>query len=203
MLYIQPSLQRASELNQWNESTETLLPSLNQEVNAAFQQQALRWRGGFPKGSVIEWGIPYGMEGRSIPLQFLAHATREGHTLWVEREREKKRFQIYPPRFAAEGVLLNKLLFVATKNPIAELKPIFLEPLFNLIVLNDPQQCTQEDMMYLNQKARQHAFVIFVIRPFHLHPEKGNIWAKYRINIMEDQTLSFIKGGRYVSDHLQ
>lgn len=195
-------IQRACELEQAfvRESANSQAPfsSLDFEISRIFEQRALRWRGGFVRGSLIEWGIPYGLDGRSVPVGFLAHVTQSErqYALWVECERKKNQFHIYPPRFAAEGVALDRLLFVSTNNPISELKPVFSEPVFQMIILNDPQFFTKEDMMFLRKKAKQLLCVIFVLRPFLLTVERGNVWAQYRINVRNSGDLDFIKGGR-------
>lgn len=135
--------------------------------------------GGIPKNSVSEIGIPEGKPGREVLIPFLAKVSQEHLILWVN---SLSQLHVYPPAFYAKGVCSNHLIFSNTDTPVASLKPALLSPLFKVIVL-DSSRLSNKDLIFLQQKIREHQQTLIVIRPYFLSNAKGNIWSQLRLNI--------------------
>lgn len=142
--------------------------------------------GGVPFGSLSEWGLPLGLHGREVILSFLSTATSGPSAAWVLWAHGRSRIQVYPPAWRARGVELSKMRFTKSVEPIRELKPLFMDPFFKVIVLDAPGRLTDEDYGFLARQARQHKKVIMVLHDHFISTRKGNIWAKLRVNAWRD-----------------
>ena len=144
--------------------------------------------GGLPVGAVCEWGAPLGHGGRDVLLAWLARAThgdaRElGETpVWALWAHARAHLMVYPPAWVARGVRLDRVRFAATTAPLAELRPVFLEPFFRIVVLDAPRQFSEEDCAFVARQARAHGLVVVVVRDVRLDAEQGNVWARLRLN---------------------
>jgi len=145
--------------------------------------------GGLPLGAVTEWGVPLGKSGREVVLTWLARATQGGAgesptwALWVYARAQ---LIVYPPGWAARGVELERMRFVCTGAPLADLKPVFLEPLFKIVVLDAPRQFTDDDCAFVARQARANGQAVLVLRDTFLKSGQGNVWARLRVNCWRD-----------------
>ena len=164
------------------EPTQTRLASHHLALNALFE-------GGLPFGSLIEWGAPPGRGARELLATFISNATRtsaEHRPLWCLWVEGSKDLKFYPPGWRARGVNLNRLCVIASSAPVTQLKPIFSDSLFKLIVLDAPTSLSEGDLVFLAQKARAHQRLILLLRPYLLSNQRGNVWAKIRVNTWQD-----------------
>lgn len=144
--------------------------------------------GGIAMGTLSEWGLPPGCDGRRVILAFLAHwccsAWAEGApVLWVSGRPD---VTVYPPAWEAGGVDLRRIYFAEAEAPVAVLRPVFLERHFPLIVLDAPRRLRPDAQAFLATQARRHDLVIFLLRPYFLSSRTGNVWAKSRFNCRYD-----------------
>ncbi len=146
--------------------------------------------GGIPFGSVAEFGMPLGREGRFLILKFLVNATRGLRTdplwtLWVSSHDE---FSVFPPAWFAKGVSPSRVVFTHSKVPLRDLKRAIINPLFKLIVLDSPQKFSRDDCFFVNNQARSSSQLVLLLRNFFLSNKQGNVWAKLRINCWKRQS---------------
>lgn len=142
--------------------------------------------GGLPYGSLSEWGLPLGMRGREVILAFLATATSTPSSVWVLWAHARSSIQVYPPAWQARGVDLRKMRFVKSKRLMHDLKPLFMDPFFKVIILDAPGRLIDEDYGFLARQARRHKKIIMVLHDHFLSTRKGNVWAKLRVNAWQD-----------------
>lgn len=146
--------------------------------------------GGLPWGAVTEWGVPLGRGGRRLVAAFVASATKvktasePSLVLWVYAT--KSALSVYPPAFLASGIDLSWIRFVATAWPLRELKPVFLDPLFKVIVLDSPERLTGDDLAFVAHQARANTQAVLVLRNYLLSPKSGNVWARVRLNAWQE-----------------
>ena len=170
------------------------LMSANSALNDFFN-------GGLPWGYVCEWGSPWGTGGRELILTFLQQIqSGDQHrspfwSLWVQGQQST---QFYAPALHSRSVDLNYLRFAYTKSPLKDLKALFMESFFKVIVL-DSSYLSSEDCAFLKRQAKQLKQVIILVRPYFLSEKKGNVWAKTRLNCSYDTlhneySLSSVKG---------
>lgn len=144
--------------------------------------------GGLQSGDLIEWGIPWGQECRELVLHFISGAHHRPHQnpfwcLWVDN---RNTLEVYPPGWKARGVDLSYIRFATCIDPINELKAIFLEDFFKLIILDGFEHIKGEKCQFLAQMARQHRFIVFLLKDRILDSDKGNVWARRRLNVTFD-----------------
>lgn len=161
--------------------------------------------GGLPRGAVTEWGSPLGRGGRDVLLAWLARATsgscgKNGHPAPLEADADpawalwvygRSQLMAYPPAWLARGVALERLRFASSPAPLSELRPVFLEPFFRMIVLDAPRTFSDEDCAFVARQARAHGQVVVLIRDGFLgdgggNASRGNVWAKLRVNCWYD-----------------
>ncbi len=146
--------------------------------------------GGLPIGAVSEWGVPLGRGGRELLLTWLASRVQENHTnaqgyeaphwsLWVH---SRTKLDVYPPAWLARGVSLKYTRFACSSRPLSDLKPVFLDPLFKVIIIDSPSSFSEEDCAFMARQARLNGQLILLLRDFFLSPKRGNVWAKLRLN---------------------
>jgi RecA/RadA recombinase len=162
--------------------------------------------GGLPRGAVTEWCAPFGCGGLEALLPWVARATTHGLSgggeqeewgsqtgawaLWVHAHPQ---LTPYPPAWAARGVDLARLRFACSGVPLAELRPVFLEPLFRLIVLHAPHSFTEEDCAFVARQARAQDQVVVIVRDQETVKKAGSIWARLRVHAMRDATTGQLK----------
>ncbi|MCB0326816.1 MAG: hypothetical protein KDD52_04270 [Bdellovibrionales bacterium] len=161
------------------------LPSLSSALFSPFHQ-----------GQVVEWGIPYGKNGRCIPLSFFRNISFP--VAWIY---EHKGLRVYPPSWKAFGINLEQFFFVESKQPLQDLKPLFLCRTFPVIVMDISSGLFQKHKAFLKQKAHQHEKIIFIIHPFWMRKDIGNPYAQVRINVFfhffkNVFSLDLLKGGQ-------
>jgi len=136
--------------------------------------------GGLATGAVSEWGMPAGQGAREIALAIIARATADRNlVLWVNGQDG---LDVYPPAWSARGVDLRFIRFVSDSKPLESLKPVFLEPLFRLIVLDSPRHLGSEEWAFIARQVRTLDAHIMVLQDFFLSGRRGNIWARLRVN---------------------
>jgi hypothetical protein len=159
-------------------------------------------------GDLVEWGVPPGQGGREIILMFLAHVTSipASHAcshepcwaLWVSASSE---LTIYPPAWAARGVDLNYIRFACCNHAVEDLKPLWMDPFFKFIVLDDPRHLSSGDLAFIARRARLQKQAVMILRPFVLHSDQGNVWARLRINggydpQLQQFSIQIVKGAK-------
>jgi hypothetical protein len=155
------------------------------------------FEGGLREGQLSEWGLRPGSGGREVLVDLLAAATQtQKWSLWV---RPKSGVAVYPPAWNARGVKLDRMRFAYTDQPIADLKPLFMDSFFKLIIIDEPKNLSDEECSFLARRAQEQKQIICIIRPYFLCQKRGNVWAKLRVNmwrtgIAEQLCLQVIKG---------
>ncbi len=137
-------------------------------------------------GDVIEWGIPPGLNGRLIPLQFLKQDVPT--SVWIYHHHG---LAIFASSWISHGVDLSRLYFIASSNPVRELRPLFLEDTFKRIIIDSPKTLTNGDLAFITRQARQHHQIIFLIRHYFLSQKRGNAYASLRLNTWQGQSGEF------------
>lgn len=151
------------------------------------------FHGGLVFGSITEWGVPLGRGGREIVLRFLAAATR-AHTnsrpllvLWIFLT---PMLSIYPPAWEARGITLTRIRFARSCEPLRDLKPVFLDPVFSIVVLDALPGLDEPALAYLAAQARRNGQMILLLRNELLGNRYGNVWAKQRVNCWREGVQS-------------
>lgn len=141
--------------------------------------------------SLTEFGMPMGKEGRLLLMPFLRKLTAspQGWVLWAASHED---YQVFPPAWYAFGISPERMVFTESSRPVRDLKQAFLQPFFQLIVLDSPQKLTRDDLVFIHQSAEKHHITIWLIRPFFLSNRQGNIWARLRINSYIDRQQRLI-----------
>ncbi len=137
-------------------------------------------------GDVIEWGIPPGLNGRLIPLQFLKQDVPT--SVWIYHHHG---LAVFASSWISHGVDLSRLYFIASSNPVRELRPLFLEDTFKRIIIDSPGMLTNGDLAFIARQARQHRQIIFLIRHYFLSQKKGNAYASLRLNTWQGHRGEF------------
>ncbi|MCP4432453.1 MAG: hypothetical protein GY806_15880 [Gammaproteobacteria bacterium] len=137
-------------------------------------------------GDIIEWGIPPGLNGRLIPLQFLKQDMPV--SVWIYHHHN---LAIFASSWISHGIDLNRLYFIRSSSPVSELRPLFLEDTFKQIIIDSPRHLSTGDLAFLATQARQNRQIIFLIRHFFLSPEKGNAYAGIRLNSWQGNKAEF------------
>ncbi len=149
--------------------------------------------GGLRFGELSEWGAPLGRGGRGIIIRYLTRqglANDEKHwCLWV---CGKAGVDVYPPAWMARGVDLSRIRFAYASQLLRELKPVFMNPFFRVVVIDAPKKLSAEDCAFLAQRARANKQAIILIRDYFLSVKQGNVWARMRLNCWQDED-----GGRF------
>ena len=146
------------------------------------------------QGGIIEWGLPLGRNGRPLLLAFFREL--EDPLAWVYGHKD---LNLQPSAWSGQGVDLDRFFYIQSSRPIVELRPLFLERVFSLIVLDNVEGLGRSDFSFMASQARKHGFLIFVLRNFFLSQKKGNPFAKARFNIdykisQRHYQLDIIKG---------
>jgi hypothetical protein len=155
--------------------------------------------GGLGWGELSEWGLPWGCGLRDLILPFLVSAQGEEPPAWILWVYGQKDICVNPLAWHARGVQLERLRFACSTRPLIELKPLFLSGFFRLIVLDGVPRLMDEDYAFLARQARRLQQHILVLHPYTLTRERGNVWARLRINCARDFTqqhvvLTLLKG---------
>ncbi len=146
-------------------------------------------KGGLRYGEVTEWGIPWGRGGRALLVRFLAALPPDQWGLWVHSRPD---VMVNPPAFAAYGVSLERVRFCQTSQPLTDLKAIFMQDFFRLIVLDLQTPLSSDECAFLSQRAKANRQIIILVRHFFLASERGNVWAKRRVNCWQDEKSGLI-----------
>lgn len=144
-------------------------------------------------GHIIEWGIPQGRNGRVIPLLFLRQ--HPGPLVWVYGDPA---LQVYAPAWASLGMDLERLFFIRSSEPVRQLRPLFLDNSFGIIVLDAPHRLSRGELAFISQQARRNAQRVFLIRNYFLGVGRGTALAGMRVNCWQNRqggyTVHVIKG---------
>ena len=151
--------------------------------------------GGIRAHTLSEWGVPSARQGRRVIAQFIAR-NPQLMTLWIYSRPDDR---IYPPSWQALGVDLSRIFFTNCSNPLSQLKPVFLENAFKLIILDQPNDIDQRCCGFLAGKAQYNRQNIMLLRNDFLTPLSGNPYARQRMNCWFDEDsrsyqLDVIKG---------
>lgn len=148
------------------------------KISSGIPQLDQALSGGFPVGSLCEWGMPPGKHARTLLVKLLAH--NQCLCLWIYSSDDSRR--VYPPAWAARGIDLSQIYFVQSTSPLSQLRPAFLEQLFPIIVIDSFCCHSKDELAFLSRQARALSATIFILRPYLLSHAKGNPFAKHRLN---------------------
>jgi len=144
-------------------------------------------------GDLIEWGIPPGLNGRLIPVQFLKHGIPA--SIWIYHHHG---LGVFASSWISHGIDLQRLFFIRSAKPVKELRPLFLEDTFKRIIIDSPKNFSSGDLAFVSQQARKHRQIVFLIRHYFLSQKQGNPHASLRINTWQNDndefSLQVIKG---------
>ena len=142
--------------------------------------------GGLAFSTLVEWGMPFGSGARRLVTSFIARATTSGDDdggklscLWISA---RPLLKIYPPAWQAAGVDLERLRFTRSSSPVHDLKPLFMDDFFKVIVLDHPTSLTLEDCGFITQCARRNRQLVIILRDHLLSTSDSNVWARVRLN---------------------
>ncbi len=186
--------------------THTTAPRLSSTVHPL--DKALN--GGLPIGGIVEWGMPLGGRSRELLLPWLAsittplNYTAPGWVLWAY---SWDYLSIYPPALAARGVSLAYTRFAKTTSPLEDLRPVFLQPFFRLIILDAPAKLSDQDLSFIARQARQLKQCIVIIRNSYLTSAQSHALVRTRLNshyiVEKDEfRLDVLRGGSPTSVHV-
>lgn len=159
-------------------------------IRSSSEEVSTFFEGGLPWGGISEWGVPWGRGGREVVVSFLAGATQglglstPMMCLWVYGPGSDVR--VFPPAWEARGVRLASIRFVGSARPVEELKPLLSCSVFRLWVLDMPERLTMDDLSFLGRQARMESLTVMILRGVMLSPERGNVWARLRVNCWRD-----------------
>jgi len=144
-------------------------------------------------GDLIEWGIPPGLNGRLIPLQFLKRGIPA--SIWIYHHHG---LGVFASSWISHGIDLQRLFFIRSAKPVKELRPLFLEDTFKRIIIDSPKNFSSGDLAFVSQQARKYQQIVFLIRHYFLSQKQGNPHASLRINTWQNNndkfSLQVIKG---------
>lgn len=150
---------------------------------------------GIKPGDLVEWGIPPGLNGRLLPLQFLKRQIPT--SVWIYHHHG---LGIFASSWISHGVDMRRLFFICSANPIKELRPLFLEDTFKRIIIDSPKKLNKGDLAFVAGQARKQDQIVFLIRHYFLSPKQGNAHASLRLNTWQGDNGEFsirvIKGHR-------
>ena len=132
---------------------------------------------GIKPGDLVEWGIPPGLNGRLLPLQFLKRQIPT--SVWIYHHHG---LGIFASSWISHGVDMRRLFFICSPNPVKELRPLFLEDTFKRIIIDSPKKFNTGDLAFVARQARKQGQVVFLIRHYFLSPKQGNAHASLRLN---------------------
>jgi len=155
--------------------------------------------GGLQLGRVSEWGMPVATGVRQLFVELLRRASLqvgERPLLWV---LGWPGIEVFAANWTRLGVDLTRVLFARSFQPLKELRDVFLEPVFRLIILDTPKPLSRQDFAFLSHQAAKFSFHVAIFQSCLLSPEKGNVWAKVRVNVHSDLLrglrLEAVRGG--------
>ena len=122
--------------------------------------------------------MPLARGGRELLLPLLK--AQKGLTVWIY---SSKLGCVYPPAWRARGVDLDRLYFVRNDGSLSALRALFLEPLFQCVVIDSPMKWRPEDLFFLRTAAKRNKFHLLLLRPFFLSNKKGNPLCRQRFNV--------------------
>jgi len=141
---------------------------------------------GIKPGDLVEWGIPPGLNGRLLPLQFLKRQIPT--SVWIYHHHG---LGIFASSWISHGVDMRRLFFICSANPVKELRPLFLEDTFKRIIIDSPKKLNTGDLAFVAGQARKQGQIIFLIRHYFLSQKQGNAHASLRLNTWQDDNGEF------------
>jgi hypothetical protein len=146
-------------------------------------------------GDLVEWGIPPGLNGRLMPLQFLKQKIPT--SVWIYHHHG---LGIFASSWISHGVDMRRLFFICSENPVKELRPLFLEDTFKRIIIDSPKKFSPGDLAFVASQARKQAQIIFLVRHYFLSPKQGNAHAALRLNTWQQHggvfSIRVVKGNQ-------
>jgi len=144
-------------------------------------------------GDLVEWGIPPGLNGRLLPLQFLK--LKIPTSVWIYHHHG---LGVFASSWISHGVDMQRLFFICSANPVRELRPLFLEDTFKRIIIDSPKKFSTGDLAFVAGQARKQGQIVFVIRHYFLSTRQGNAHASLRLNTWQagsgEFSIRVIKG---------
>ncbi|MFT5505049.1 MAG: hypothetical protein ACI8XC_002767 [Gammaproteobacteria bacterium] len=138
-------------------------------------------------GDLIEWGIPPGLNGRLIPLQFLKKDIPA--SVWIYHHQN---LSVFASSWISHGVNLDRLFFIGSDHPVKQLRPLFLDDCFQRIIIDSPRLFSTGDMAFVSHQARKKGVIVFLIRRYFLSAKRGNPYASLRLNAWQNSHEDFV-----------
>lgn len=160
--------------------------------------------GGLAFGEIAEWGIPEGSSGNRVFTKFLKNNYLP--VLWISAPQENH--IVNPPAWQANGIHLENIYFATSSNPIVDVKPVFLESAFKIIILDGFKRWRSGDLSFLTQRIRINGQVGVILHRQLLSNTKGNVFAKKRLNCFFNVKtkrfeVNLLKGSKSQNSFLQ
>ena len=133
---------------------------------------------------LTECGIRFA--GRKIVLLGLKSAQK---IIWISNS--KSTLSCYAPAWTEFG--LEKIFFLKIENVMKEAKYVFLQPCFDVIIIDGFRNLKNDDLAFMVSQARVHKFHVVLVRDFFLTPSIGNVWARSRFNIFYNPQKKIFK----------
>jgi hypothetical protein len=138
-------------------------------------------------GDLIEWGIPPGLNGRLMPLQFLKGDIPA--SVWIYHHLN---LSVFASSWISHGANLDRLFFIGSDHPVKQLRPLFLDDCFQRIIIDSPRHFSTGDMAFVNHQARKKGVIVFLIRRYFLSAKRGNPYASLRLNAWQNSNQDFV-----------
>ena len=123
--------------------------------------------------------------------------------LWVSA---RPQLHLYPPAWRAAGVDLRHLRYAHNGSPVRDLKSLFIDPFFRVVVIDNPTELSTGDCCFLAHQARKNHQLIVILRDHLLSPymtsgTNSNVWARLRFNTWRHPVSGafeseFVRGGK-------
>ena len=123
--------------------------------------------------------------------------------IWVYAEQA---LRVYAPTWASYGIDLQRLFFIQSNQPVKQLRPLFLDNSFKIIVLDAPQKLSRGELAFISSQARINKQIIFLLRNYFLSQNNGTALATLRVNCWQNNhgshSVNIIKGPQVKKIHI-
>lgn len=132
----------------------------------------------FPYGSLLEFGTQVAAHSLRPIVKLLTASP--SLVLWIYPPSDER---VYPPSWQALGVNLQDFYFACSEKPIQDLNAVFTDDTFDIVVLDRMKNMNRDSCAFLQQQARKHHKLIFVIRSYLLSHKLSMPFFRYRMNM--------------------
>jgi predicted ATP-dependent serine protease len=145
--------------------------------------------GGLEVGGVSEWGMPSGHGSRILLMNLITRLTndhKQKPVLWVLGQPGVK---VFATAWMSLGVEMSKILFANSFKPLKDLREVFMEPAFSLVVLDSPKSFSKEEYAFISKQAQKNSMHVAFLQNYLLSEKIGNVWARKRLNCKSEHDL--------------